>query len=170
MQTSELSSVIPAVETSVPGPSGLRAASEPARFRMRRRIAVAAAIVVVGWSVLELVNLVAVHTVGAELYGVLVAALAVAAGVLGLLTLRSSERRLWATVGVLILWAVVALGGVAGVAAHVIGPGAGHGPIDPRSRPILAPLVFTLLALVGGAALWFGQRRVIGRPDTLEEE
>ena len=128
----------------------------------RRRLSVAAAIVVLGWSVVELVSLLTVHTTGPELYGVLVAALAVAAGLLGLITLRSSERRLWMTVAVLTVWAVVALGGVAGVAAHVIGPGAGHGPIDPRARPIAAPLVFTLLGLVGGAAVWFGQRRGTG--------
>ena len=128
----------------------------------RRRISVGAAIVVLGWSVVELGSLMAVHTTGPELYGVLVAALAVSAGLLGLITLRSSERRLWATVAVLVVWAVVALGGVAGVVAHVIGPGAGHGPIDPRARPIAAPLVFTLLGLVGGAAVWFGQRRGAG--------
>jgi hypothetical protein len=71
----------------------------------------------------------------------------------------SKQRRLWATVAVLILWSVVALGGLAGTVAHIIGPVAGHGPIDLRPRPIPAPLIFTLLGLAGGAALWFGRRR-----------
>ena len=136
----------------------------------RRRVSLATAIVVLGWSVVELVSLLAVHTTGPELYGVLVAALAVAAGALGLITLWSSERRTWATVAVLIVWAVVALGGIAGTVAHVIGPGAGHGPIDPRARPIAAPLVFTLLGLVGGAAVWFGQRRGVSRARPFEKE
>jgi hypothetical protein len=52
----------------------------------------------------------------------------------------------------------------------VIGPGAGHGPIDSRARPIAAPLVFTLLGLVGGAAAWFGQRRGTGQARPFEEE
>jgi len=160
----------PALEAPAHGPSEPGAAAGLARFRMRRRFAVGAAIVVLGWSVVLLVRLVGVHTSGPELYGILVAVLAVAAGVLGLITLRSSDRTLWATGAVLILWVVVALCGVAGMVAHVIGPGIGHGPIDPRPRPVAAPLVFTLLGLIGGAALWFGQRRRSRRPDTLEEE
>jgi 4-amino-4-deoxy-L-arabinose transferase-like glycosyltransferase len=165
-----MSRISPALEAPARGASRPRAASETSRFRLRRRISVAAAIVVFGWSVVELGSLIAVHTSGPELYGVLVAGLAVTAGALGLIALRSSERTLWATVAVLVVWAVVALGGVAGVAAHVIGPGVGHGPIDPRPRPIAAPLVFTLLGFVGGAALWFGQRRSTRHPGTYGEE
>ena len=126
--------------------------------RTRRRVWIFIAIVVLGWSIVELVSLLSRHTTGPELYGVLVAGLAVAAGVLNLGLLRSERRRLWATVVVLVLWSVVALGGIAGTLAHVIGPVAGHGPVDLRPRPIPAPLIFTLLGLAGGAALWFGQR------------
>jgi hypothetical protein len=39
----------------------------------------------------------------------------------------------------------------------------GHGPVDLRPRPIAAPLIFTLLGLAGGAALFFGQRARIRR-------
>ena len=126
--------------------------------RTRRRVLILAAIVVLGWSIVELVSLLSRHTTGPELYGVGVAGLAVLAGVLNLALLRSEQRRLWATVAVLVLWGLVALGGIAGTVAHVIGPVAGHGPIDLRPRPIAAPLIFTLLGLAGGAALWFGQR------------
>jgi 4-amino-4-deoxy-L-arabinose transferase-like glycosyltransferase len=136
----------------------------------RRRVSLATAIVVLGWSVVELVSLLAVHTTGPELYGVLVAALAVAAAAFGLISLWSSERRPWATVAVVILWAVVAFGGIAGAVAHVLGPGAGHGAIDPRPRPVAAPLVFTLLGLVGGAAVWFGRRRGTGPARSIEKE
>ena len=154
-----MSRIIEATEAPAGGSVASPPASAATRFRMLRRISIGAAVVVSGWSVVELANLLAVHTTGAELYGVLVAALAGAGGACDLVLLRSSERRLWVTVAVLTLWAVVALGGLAGTAAHIIGPGADHGPIDPRPRPIAAPLVFTLLGLVGGAALWFGQRR-----------
>jgi drug/metabolite transporter (DMT)-like permease len=138
--------------------------------RTRRRVWILTAIVVVGWSIVELVSLVSRHTTGPELYGVVVAALAVAAGVLNLALLRSEQRRLWATVAVLLLWSVVALGGLAGTAAHIIGPVAGHGPIDLRPRPIPAPLIFTILGLGGGAALWFGQRRGARHAHELREE
>ena len=154
-----MSRITQASEVPAAGSSMRSVAPTLTRFRTRRFVSVAAAVVVLGWSVVELANLVAVHTIGGELYGVLVAALAVGAGIVNLILLRSSERRLWATVAVLTLWTVVVLGGLAGMAAHVIGPSAGHGPIDPRPRPVAAPLVFTLLGLVGGAALWFGQRR-----------
>lgn len=145
--------------------------SDEGGFRTRRRVSILVAIVVLGWSIVELVSLVSRHTMGPELYGVLVAGLAVIAGVLSLALIRSDERRLWATVAVLLLWGVVALGGVAGTIAHIVGPVPGHGPIDLRPRPILAPLIFILLGLAGGAALWFGQRRrATGPADKLREE
>jgi hypothetical protein len=99
-----------------------------------------------------------------------VACVAVLSGVLTLALLRSNERHLWATVAVLVLWSVVAIGGLAGTVAHVIGPVAGHGPVDLRPRPVPAPLVFTLLGLAGGAAVWFGQRRGARRAYALREE
>ncbi len=139
--------------TAAPAP-----AAAETRDRLRRRISLVVAFVVLVWSIAELVNLAAVHTIGPELYGVLVAALAVAAGAADVALLRSSERRFWVSAGVLALWAVIALGGVAGVVAHIVGPVAGHGPVDTRPRPIAAPLVFTLLGVAGGAALFFGQR------------
>jgi hypothetical protein len=63
-----------------------------------------------------------------------------------------------ATVVVLSLFAVVALGGIAGTIAHVVGPVAGHGPVDLRPRPMVAPLVFTLLGAAGATALVRGRR------------
>ena len=139
-------------------------------IRWRRRIAIGAAVVVLGWSVVELASLAVVHTTGPEIYGMLVAFLAVIAGIASLMILRSSERRLWLTILVLTLWAIVGLGGLAGVVAHVVGPVAGHGPVDPRPRPVAAPLIFTFLGLVGSAALWFGQRRPSPVPSTVRKE
>lgn len=127
------------------------------RDRTVRRVALLVSLVVFGWSVVELVNLSLTHTAGPELYGVLAAALATGAGIANLVLLRSPGARVLVIVAVLAVWAVVALGGVAGTVAHVVGPPVGEGPIDPRPRPIAAPLVFTLLGLVGGAALLIGQ-------------
>jgi len=53
------------------------------------------AFVVLGWSIIELLNLARVHTIGPEVYGVLVAALSVGAGVVSVVLLRSDERRPW---------------------------------------------------------------------------
>lgn len=117
-----------------------------------------ASAVVLAWSGTETANLALVHTVGPEVYGVLTAALATGAGVANVALLRSPRVRVVLTGAVLVLWAVIALGGIAGTIAHAIGPVAGHGPIDLRPRPLVAPLVFTLLGIVGGAALFIGQR------------
>ncbi len=115
-------------------------------------------VVVLGWSIDYTVTLAVVHNTGAELYGVLTASISTGAAAANLALLRSPRVRLIATAAVLVLWAVVVLGGLAGTVAHVIGPVPGHGPIDLRPRPIAAPLVFTLLGTVGAAALALGQR------------
>jgi hypothetical protein len=72
--------------------------------------------------------------------------------------LRSAHPPMWATAAVLVVWGVIGLGGMAGVVAHIVGPVAGHGPVDPRPRPVLAPLIFTTFALVGSAAVVIGRR------------
>lgn len=115
-------------------------------------------VVVLGWSTKYLVSLAVGHNTGPELYGVLTAALSTGAALVNLALLRSSRLQVIATAAVFILWAVIALGGIAGTIAHVVGPVAGHGPIDLRPRPIAAPLVFTLLGSVGALALFLGQR------------
>jgi 4-amino-4-deoxy-L-arabinose transferase-like glycosyltransferase len=124
----------------------------------RRGVSLVVTLVVLAWSTTELISLAVKHTTGPELYGVLVATTAVITGAFSLVLLASARKRMLASAAVLVLWAVVAIGGLAGTVAHVVGPGTGHGPVDPRPRPIVAPLIFTALGLVGGAALFFGQR------------
>lgn len=120
-------------------------------------------IAVVAWSTKSLVSLGLTHTTGPELYGVVTAALAVGAAGANLALLRSPRPQVLLSAALLVIWVVIAVAGVAGTVAHVVGPVPGHGPIDLRPRPVVAPLIFTLLGLVGGAALLFGQRAAIRR-------
>lgn len=125
--------------------------------------------VVLALSVAEFINLSGRHTVGAESYGLLVAGGAVVAGILSLGVVLSLQRRVIATAAVLVLWAIVALGGVAGTYYHIVGVAPEYSPVDPRPRPIAAPLVFTLLGTVGGTAVFFGQRAAIRRSRNQKE-
>jgi hypothetical protein len=127
-------------------------------------------VVVLGWSIKYTVSLGLTHTTGPEMYGLLTAVLAVCAAVANLAVLRSRRMRLVVIVPILALWALVALAGIAGTIAHIVGPVAGHGPIDLRPRPIPAPLAFTLLGAVGGTALLLGRRMAVRRTRTNEEE
>jgi len=145
-------------EASVPIRPPASSASTDARDRTFRRAALVVSVVVFGWSLVELVNLSLVHNTGPELYGILVAALATGAGVANLVLLRSPKAHVLVILAVLGVWAVVALGGIAGAVAHVVGAPLGEGPVDPRPRPAVAPLVFTLLGIAGGAALLIGQK------------
>lgn len=151
--------------THVPGIDRPTITTSPdaGRTGVRRWAPLLVTIVVFGWSTVELIDLGFTHTIGAELYGVLAAALATGAGLASLALLGSPRPHVLLTIAVLVGWAVVAIGGVAGSVAHVVGPLGGHGPPDLRPRPIAAPLIFTLLGLVGGAALAFGKRPRIRR-------
>ena len=126
--------------------------------------------VALGWSIYYTVTLAVIHNTGPELYGVLTAALATVAAVSNLALLRAPRARVLVTAAVLVLWTVIGLGGIAGTIAHIVGPVAGHGPIDLRPRPIAAPLVFTLLAVVGAAALALGQRARLRAVSTTDKE
>ena len=127
-------------------------------------------VVVLGWSINYLVSHRLSHSTGPELFGVLTAALSTGAAVTNLALLRSSRMPVLVTGAVLILWGVVAVGGLAGSIAHIVGPVPGHGPLDLRPRPVAAPLVFTLLGIVGGAALVLGRRMRIRATASAEKE
>jgi 4-amino-4-deoxy-L-arabinose transferase-like glycosyltransferase len=159
-----------ATETSASELSTTPAAAQEARDRTRRWVSILVTLAVLAWSIVQLINLGLNHTTGPELYGVAVAAVAVGTGILSLGLLASRRRRFLASIGVLVLWTVIALGGVAGAVAHIVGPVPGHGPVDTRSRPVAAPLIFTALGLAGGAALVYGQRLLArrGREDGKE--
>jgi hypothetical protein len=127
-------------------------------------------VVVLGWSTKYLVSLGLTHTTGPEVYGVLTAAISAGAAIANIALLRAPRRRLVVPAIVLVVWALVAIAGLGGTIAHIVGPVAGHGPIDLRPRPIPAPLVFTVLGFVGGLALFVGQRAANRRATTIETE
>jgi hypothetical protein len=139
------------------------------RARIRRPTLFVIAGLVLALSVAEFINLSGRHVVGAESYGLLVAGAAVVAGIFSLGLVLSPQRRVIATAAVLALWAIVALGGIAGTYYHIVGVAPQYGPVDPRPRPIAAPLVFTLLGTIGGTALFFGQRQALRRARHQEE-
>jgi hypothetical protein len=151
-----MSTMTERTESQLSGRSSDGRASTDARDRTIRRLALLVSLVVLCWSFLELVNLGLTHTMGPELYGVLAAVLATGAGAANLVLLRSARPHPLVILAVLAVWVVVAVGGVAGTMAHIVGAPIGESPVDPRPRPIAAPLVFTLLGLVGGAALGIG--------------
>ena len=126
-------------------------------------------VVVLGWSIKYTVSLGLDHTTGPEVYCLLTAALSTGAALANLALLRSSRMSTLVVGAVLVLWAVVALGGVAGTIAHIVGPVAGHGPVDLRPRPIPAPLVFTALGVVGSTALLLARRAATRRARNHEE-
>jgi hypothetical protein len=151
--------------------STLTQASEVSiRARTRRFALFVTTALVLALSVAEFINLSGRHTLGAESYGLLVAGVAVAAGIFSLGLVLSSQRRVIASAAVLVLWAIVALGGLAGTYYHIAGVAPEYGPVDPRPRPMAAPLIFTALGLVGGAVLFYGQRAGIPRAHDEEEE
>jgi hypothetical protein len=133
------------------------------RSGARSVAALVVAVLVLAWSINELISLLLVHTTGPELYGVLVAAFAAVSGVLSVVLLWAARPPRWAIWTVVVLWIIVAVGGMAGTLAHVIGPVAGHGPVDLRPRPVAAPLIFTVLGFLGGGALLYGQGVRAGR-------
>lgn len=129
-----------------------------ARLVTRRRVILLGSLIVLAWSTVELVGLVLNHTVGPEIYGVLVAVLSVIAAAASLAVIWSDRRRPITMALLLVLWAIVTLGGVAGTYYHIVGVAPEYGPVDPRPRPAGAPLVYIALGLAGGAALVQAQR------------
>jgi len=125
-------------------------------FEERRPLLMSVGVLV--WSTRYLVTLALSHNTGPELYGVLTAALATGAAVANLALLRSPRMQVVLIAAVFVLWAVIAVAGIAGTIAHVVGPVPGHGPMDLRPRPIAAPLVFTILGSIGALSLFLGQR------------
>ena len=108
--------------------------------------------------------------VSVESYGMLIVGVAAAAGILSLGLVVSPQRRVIATAGavVLVLRAIVALGGVAGTYYHIVGVAPEYGPVDPRPRPIAALLASAYRITRFRPVL--GKRPAIRRARDQEEE
>ena len=128
------------------------------RDKWRRPVSIGIVFVLFIWSVVELVNLAVVHTVGPEIYGVLVAFLAVVASALSLVLLVRAKRQVFGAIAVIALWAIVGLGGIAGAYYHAVGVDPKYGVVDSRPRPAGSPLIFLAFGLAGFSAIYYGQR------------
>jgi hypothetical protein len=117
--------------------------------------------VVLGWSIDYTVTLGVIHHTGPQLFGVLTAAVSAGAAIANLRLLRSSSGQPVLTGAVVALWTLVAAGGIGGTIAHLSGPFAGRPLVESGDALSVAPLVFTLLGLVGAAALVLGQRALV---------
>ena len=123
----------------------------------RRRAAVATAVVTV-LALGLLVDLLLVnHTIGEEIWGPIVASAALAVGVFSLVYLAADGRSRGIRFALLAFWAAVAFLGYGGYNDHRL-PRPADTLTDQRPRPPLAPLAFTVLGIVGGAALFLGSR------------
>lgn len=124
----------------------------------RRVAALGTAVVTVACLMLLGLFLEGRHTAGGEIVGVIAAGGGVAISVLSLVHICLSRDHRLARVLLMVLWLVLAVGGIGGLIDHAepVVPGQS---IDQRPRPPLAPLVFTGLALLGATALGVGSRR-----------
>jgi len=96
------------------------------------------------------------HTTGGEIDGVIVAGLGVLTGILSLAFLGGTGRSRGALGILVVLWLAVAIGGLSGYHDHSLAVTAASA--DLRARPSFAPLLFSVLGLIGGAALLVRRR------------
>lgn len=101
------------------------------------------------------------HTTGEEIWGPVTATAGTVVGVLSLSYLATSRRSRAARVVLFVLWATIAFLGYGGYNDHRL-PRPADTVADQRTRPPLAPLVFTGFGIAGGAALIVGSRAARG--------
>ena len=96
------------------------------------------------------------HTSGEEIWGPITAALATAVGVLSYAYLARHARNRLGRLAIYALWATVAFFGFGGYNDHRLP--VPSGTIEERSRPPLAPLVFTVIGITGAVVLRSGAK------------
>jgi hypothetical protein len=129
----------------------------PTADRIRQWVPLGLIIVAFLYSAAEVFALGARHNDGVRISGVGVAALATLAGAISIWLVASNARRTLISSLVLILWAIVTIGGIGGTIAHV-----------QQSVPgslVAAPLTFTVVGVIGGVSLWYDQFRRLRRTD-----
>jgi len=130
--------------------------AEAARDRSRRRAMRVTAVIAIA-SVALLVDLLLVrHTVGEEIWGPITAAMAAIAAGLSLAYLKVRGRGRAARIGLIALWLTVAFFGFGGYNSHRLA--LTEGTVDSRTRPPLAPLIFTGMGIAGALSLRSGTK------------
>jgi len=136
--------------------ANIEARADGNAMRNRGRALKLTAAITIGSLVLLADLLLAGHTKGEEIWGVLVAASAAFVGVLSFAYLATSRRSRAARIGIILLWGTVAFFGYGGYNDHrfAIRPDS----VDQRPRPPLAPLTFTAFGIAGAVALHKGSK------------
>ena len=124
--------------------------------RRRWRAMIVTALIALGSFGLAVDLLLVGHTSGEELWGPVTAVFATLVGALSLAFLAARGRRRLARWALYALWLLVAFFGYGGYNDHQ--RPLPEGTVDGRSRPPLAPLVFTGLGIAGAVTLRIGTR------------
>lgn len=134
-----------------------QARSADTRARTRRRAVLVTACITVGSFALLVDLLLAGHTVGEEIWGPVTAVATTVVGLLSLAFVAVGGRSRVARIVLYSLWAMVAFFGFGGYNDHRL-PRPADTITDQRERPPLAPLAFTVMAIVGAVALRNGSK------------
>jgi hypothetical protein len=124
---------------------------------IRQRVSLAmTTVVTLGCRAVLLLLLSVNHTAGGEVDGPEVALFGIIVGILSLISLAVVGRHRFVLAALLVLWVLLAIGGVDGYMEH--SKALTNASPDQRPRPPLAPLVFTAFGIAGGAALVLAYR------------
>ena len=130
--------------------------AEAARDRSRWRAMLVTAVIAAAASALLVDLLLVGHTVGDEIWGPITAAMAAMAAGLSLAFLKVRGRGRAARIGLIALWLTVAFFGFGGYNSHRLA--LPEGTVDSRTRPPLAPLIFTGMGIAGALSLRSGTK------------
>jgi hypothetical protein len=151
--------------TPQPGPDPDSSATRWKARLDRQRVALAmTAMVTLGCLAVLILLLSVDHTVGGEVDGPEVAIFGIVVGILSLILLAAPGRHRFMLGALLVLWTLLAIGGIDGYEQHSKAVTAAT--VDQRPRPPLAPLVFTAFGIVGASALIVSSRRIRRPPST----
>jgi hypothetical protein len=130
--------------------------AEAARDRSRRRAMRVTAVIAIASFALLVDLLLVRHTVGEEIWGPITAAMGALAAGLSLAALAVRTRNRAARIGLIALWLTIAFFGFGGYNSHRLA--LPEGTVDSRTRPPLAPLVFTGMGIAGALSLRSGTK------------
>jgi hypothetical protein len=142
--------------STLAGDRSISGRAETARDRSRRRAMRVTAVIAVASFALLVDLLLVRHTVGEEIWGPITAAMAALVAGLSLAFLATRGRNRAARIVLIALWLTVAFFGFGGYNSHRLA--LPEGTVDSRTRPPLAPLIFTGLGIAGALSLRSGTK------------